>query len=208
MGFPSGYLDMTMNVIQTSLHHGYRKAAAQATGDSERQKIIFLSALNCADNATDYISRLTSALKSEVQPLISGKSDHEKEKLENCLTGFPALAARLQSILEQGILDTYRFKIHSDEKKNIEVRGQKIELIVDVYRRTRYIHDQLNLGLRFVRTILYDCRPGLRCSLPSMYKKKNSVRRPLKNELKFELIMYVYDFLATTSMFSFRHDFS
>ena len=109
MGFPSGYLDMTMNVIQTSLHHGYRKAAAQATGDSERQKIIFLSALNCADNATDYISRLTSALKSEVQPLISGKSDHEKEKLENCLTGFPALAARLQSILEQGILDTYQF---------------------------------------------------------------------------------------------------
>ena len=42
LGFPSGYLDMTMNVIQTSLHHGYRKAAAQATGDSERQKIIFL----------------------------------------------------------------------------------------------------------------------------------------------------------------------
>ena len=41
MGFPSGYLDMTMNVIQTSFHHGYRKAAAQA-GDSERQKMIFL----------------------------------------------------------------------------------------------------------------------------------------------------------------------
>ncbi len=41
MGYPSGYLGMTMNVIQTSLHHGYRKAAAQV-GDSERQKIIFL----------------------------------------------------------------------------------------------------------------------------------------------------------------------
>ena len=48
---------MTMNVIQTSLHHGYRKAAAQATGDSERQKIIFLSALNCSENSMDYVVR-------------------------------------------------------------------------------------------------------------------------------------------------------
>ena len=29
MGFPSGYLDMTMNVIQTSFQQGYKKAAAQ-----------------------------------------------------------------------------------------------------------------------------------------------------------------------------------
>ena len=57
LGFPSGYLDMTMNVIQTSLHHGYWKAAAQATGDSERQKIVFLSALNCSENSMDYVVR-------------------------------------------------------------------------------------------------------------------------------------------------------
>ena len=57
LGFPSGYLDMTMNVIQTSFHQGYRKAAAQATGDSERQKIIFLTALNCSENSMDYVAR-------------------------------------------------------------------------------------------------------------------------------------------------------
>ena len=97
MGFPSGYLDMTMNVIQN-----YSKF--KSTGDSvERQKIIFLSALNCADNSKDYISRLTNALKNEVQPMLSGKSDHEKEKLDNSLSGFPALAGRLQSILDQGM---------------------------------------------------------------------------------------------------------
>ena len=42
MGYPSGYLDLTMNVIQTSFQQGYKMAAAQATGDSERQKAIFL----------------------------------------------------------------------------------------------------------------------------------------------------------------------
>ena len=42
MGFPSGYLDLTMNVIQTSFQQGYKIAAASATGDSEKQKAIFL----------------------------------------------------------------------------------------------------------------------------------------------------------------------
>merc|ERR1719150_3166145 len=57
MGYPSGYLDLTMNVIQTSSQEGYKMAAAQATGDSERQKTVFLIALNSAENATDYITR-------------------------------------------------------------------------------------------------------------------------------------------------------
>ena len=66
LGFPSGYLDMTMNVIQTSFHQGYRKAAAQATGDSERQKIIFLTALNCSENSMDYVARYVKGqIKSE-----------------------------------------------------------------------------------------------------------------------------------------------
>jgi hypothetical protein len=42
MGFPSGYLDLTMNVIQTSFQQGYKIAAAQATGDSDKQRAIFL----------------------------------------------------------------------------------------------------------------------------------------------------------------------
>ncbi len=103
MGFPSGYLDMTMNVIQTSFHHGYRKAAAQATGDSERQKVIFLSALNCAENSVDYISRLTERLAQETQGLVANKSQHERDKLDNCMSGFPALSNKFQSIAEQGM---------------------------------------------------------------------------------------------------------
>ena len=58
---------MTMNVIQTSFHQGYRKAAAQATGDSERQKIIFLTALNCSENSMDYVARYVKGqIKSEL----------------------------------------------------------------------------------------------------------------------------------------------
>ena len=103
LGFPSGYLDMTMNVIQTSFHHGYRKAAAQATGDSERQKVIFLSALNCAENSMDYLGRLNSKLRQDMQGLTSGKSQHDKDKLENCLSGFPGLIDRFKGITDQGM---------------------------------------------------------------------------------------------------------
>ena len=103
MGYPSGYLDLTMNVLQTSFQEGYKMAAAQATGDSERQKTIFLIALNSAENATDYIARLTSALQSELKSFISQKSQHEKDKVENCLAGLPAVGIKLQAVLEQGI---------------------------------------------------------------------------------------------------------
>ena len=103
MGFPSGYLDMTMNVIQTSLHHGYRKAAAQATGDSERQKTVFLSAFNCAENSMDYIARLRSRMQQDTFTLVSGKSQHEKDKLENSLSGFSNLSDRFQAITDQGM---------------------------------------------------------------------------------------------------------
>ena len=103
MGYPSGYLDLTMNVIQTSFQEGYKMAAAQATGDSERQKTVFLIALNSAENATDYITRLTSALQSELKSLVSQKSQHEKDKVENCLAGLPAVGIKLQAVLEQGI---------------------------------------------------------------------------------------------------------
>ena len=50
MGFPSGYLDLTMNVIQTSFQQGYKMAAAQATGDSDKQKAVFLVSLCIKSN--------------------------------------------------------------------------------------------------------------------------------------------------------------
>ena len=86
MGFPSGYLDMTMNVIQTSFQQGYKKAAAQVAStasDSESQKIIFLSTLNSVDHSIDYLTRLTSSLQAETIALLSGRSQHEKDKVEN-----------------------------------------------------------------------------------------------------------------------------
>ena len=105
MGFPSGYLDMTMNVIQTSFQQGYKKAAALQAGiaDTESQKTIFLSSLNCADQAVDYITRLIATLQGETRTLLSGKSQHDKEKVENSFSGFPALIQRFKAIIEQGM---------------------------------------------------------------------------------------------------------
>ena len=53
MGYPSGYLDLTMNVIQTSFQEGYKMAAAQATGDSEKQKTLFLVRIFCKKKDED-----------------------------------------------------------------------------------------------------------------------------------------------------------
>ena len=47
--------------------------------------------------------RLTASLRQDTQKLVSGKSQHEKDKLENCLSGFPSLSKRLQQITEQGM---------------------------------------------------------------------------------------------------------
>jgi hypothetical protein len=46
---------------------------------------------------------LTASLRQDTQKLVSGKRQHEKDKLENCLSGFPSLSKRLQQITEQGM---------------------------------------------------------------------------------------------------------
>ncbi len=61
----------------------------------------FQTALNNADSAVDYISRLASALQSDVDALVANRSEHEKDKLENCLQGLPAAADKLKSVLDQ-----------------------------------------------------------------------------------------------------------
>ena len=50
-----------------------------------------------------FFFRLTASLRQDTQKLVSGKSQHEKDKLENCLSGFPSLSKRLQQITEQGM---------------------------------------------------------------------------------------------------------
>ena len=62
---------------------------------------LFQITLNNAENATDYIGRLTSALQTELRSLVSQKSQHEREKVENCLAGLPAVGIKLKTVLDQ-----------------------------------------------------------------------------------------------------------
>ena len=50
-----------------------------------------------------FLYRLTATVRQDTQKLVSGKSQHEKDKLENCLSGFPTLSSRLQQITDQGM---------------------------------------------------------------------------------------------------------
>ena len=100
-GFPSaGYLDLTQayNAIQTSFQQGKLQAGGDA---SERQKLAFLTALNNADAASDYIARLRSSL--DLAALVAHRGEHVREKVENCLSGLGGATSRLKGILEQGM---------------------------------------------------------------------------------------------------------
>jgi hypothetical protein len=61
----------------------------------------FQCALNNADCANDYVSRLTSSLQQDLSGLVSARNEHDREKVETCLAGFPAVAAKLKAVLEQ-----------------------------------------------------------------------------------------------------------
>ena len=100
-GFPSaGYLDLTQayNAIQTSFQQGKLQAGGDA---SERQKLAFLTALNNADAASDYISRLRSSL--DLASLVAHRGEHVREKVDNCLSGLGGATSRLRAILDQGM---------------------------------------------------------------------------------------------------------
>jgi len=103
MGFPSGYLDMTMTVLQTSFQQGYKMAAAQASGDTDKQKASFLVTLNSTCHAMDYVVRLGDSLTSNLRSLVAKKSQKDKDKVDSCLSGLPAVAQKLKTILDQGM---------------------------------------------------------------------------------------------------------
>ena len=100
MGFPSGYLDLTH--AYNVLHSSYQQGKLQA-GDTERQKIVFINALNNPDNARDYVNRLTDTLKCDVDALVKNRSELEKAKLDTCLSAFPNVTAKLKVVLDQGL---------------------------------------------------------------------------------------------------------
>merc|ERR1719295_772349 len=92
-----------MNVLQTSFQQGYKMAAAQATGDTDKQKAAFLITLNNTDRATDYVLRLGDSLNSDLRALVAKKSQKDKDKVDSCLSGLPVVAQKLKSIQEQGM---------------------------------------------------------------------------------------------------------
>ena len=59
------------------------------------------TALNNTDSASDYILRLTSTLQQDVRNMLLTRSAHERDKLENCLVGLPAVSGKLKAVLEQ-----------------------------------------------------------------------------------------------------------
>ena len=57
--------------------------------------------MNNADSAADYISRLKNSLQADIAGLVATRSQHEKEKVDNCLAGFHSASTKLKTILEQ-----------------------------------------------------------------------------------------------------------
>eukprot|EP00095_Tigriopus_kingsejongensis_P011780 maker-scaffold119_size336447-snap-gene-1.16 protein:Tk11780 transcript:maker-scaffold119_size336447-snap-gene-1.16-mRNA-1 annotation:"conserved oligomeric golgi complex subunit 4" len=97
-GIPSGYMDQAYNVIQSSLQQGKLQA-----GDAEKQRLVFLMALNNTDCARDYISRLSRSLSVDISNMVVNRSQHEKDKVDNCLSGLLAASDKLKSVLELGL---------------------------------------------------------------------------------------------------------
>ena len=63
--------------------------------------------MNNTEGATDYISRLTAALQKDIGSIVISRSEKEREKLENCLAGLPAVSTKLKAVLDQvRILET------------------------------------------------------------------------------------------------------
>ena len=102
MGFPwGGYLDNLTNAYNV-LHSSYQQGKLQ-TDSADKQKILFLTSLNHADKAGDYVQRLTASLTSEVQVMVRSRSENERQKLDTCLQGFQGVVAKLKAVLEQGM---------------------------------------------------------------------------------------------------------
>ncbi len=49
------------------------------------------------------MNRLTASLKSDSAAMSSGRSQHDRDKLDNCLSGLPAVTDKLRQLSEQGL---------------------------------------------------------------------------------------------------------
>ncbi|CAB4056847.1 COG4 [Lepeophtheirus salmonis] len=82
LGYPSRFMDLsqTFNALQTSFQQGKLQA-----GDSERQGFFFL---------------LQDSLKAKLSSSMAIKSEYEKAKIDNCLSGLPTAKDRLKSVFK------------------------------------------------------------------------------------------------------------
>jgi len=96
-GLPNAYLDQAYSVLHSAT------GAKLAGADTEKQRTQFLSYLNNAESGSEYLERLQTSVEAELAGLQGGAGTKQAEKLSSCLTGLPAVQARLGQLLEAGM---------------------------------------------------------------------------------------------------------
>jgi len=97
-GLPNTYLDQAYSVLHSAT------GAKLAVADTDKQKQQFLSYMNNAESGVEYITRLQSSIQTELASLQSGTSlsSKQSDKINSCMTGLPAVQAKLKTILDSG----------------------------------------------------------------------------------------------------------
>ena len=101
-GLPSTYLDTAYSVLQSTAVTA-KLAGPVDTVDKQRQ--LFLAYLNNAESGAEYMTRLQATVTADLSSLQHGAavSPHQSDKIRSCLTGLPAVQARLKAVLDSGM---------------------------------------------------------------------------------------------------------
>lgn len=97
-GYPSGYLDLTYNVLQTSIQQGRLQS-----GDAEQSRTAFVVALNNADGSTEYVDALCDNVLKDIELALPNMTERERGKLESCLSGLSSVTSALRDVTEYGM---------------------------------------------------------------------------------------------------------
>lgn len=146
-------LSQAYNVIQTSRY-------LQTTGDLERAKQLFLTAVNNLDMASDYIN----ALRNNIQEKITKssalvKKKHNREKLESCLTDLLGLNDKFQSMIHSGLNNIFTGLIKPRIKSWLDAFASESHLLTD----EDFMKCEATDGLRpFTQTFLINLDSALK----------------------------------------------
>lgn len=97
-GYPSGYLDLTYNVLQTSIQQGRLQS-----GDAEQSRTAFIVALNNADGSVEYVDALCDSVLKDIELALPNMTTNERGKLESCLSGLSSVTTNLKEVIEYGM---------------------------------------------------------------------------------------------------------